>query len=183
MATEILTLLNALGFTKESTVPVMFSTFLIVVVLICAYYQIGKRFYKIDKIFMKALNPIKNAIVEIQTLITSKGVTLNHLLTEKSGTPLELNDYGEELVTESGLDKIIKEHKKKLFEELKKKLEELGSKTPYDVQECSRIVLMDNRNSKFMEPVKKYAFENAINVDIILRTGGLILRDLYLGKK
>lgn len=162
---EVASFFSAIGF-NGNAIPLALATALII-------YVFRERLHK-------SLVPIKNAIIEIQTLITSKRVTLNHLLTERGGSPLEPTEYGLELIEQSGLKEAIHKNKKKLFNDLSKKLKNIETATAYDVQEYARIVLIENKNSSFMAPVKEYAFQNAIDVDIILRTGGLTLRDLFL---
>ncbi len=162
---EVASFFSAIGF-NENAIPLALATALII-------YVFRERLHK-------SLAPIKNAIIEIQTLITSKGAVLNHLLTERGRSPLEPTDYGIELIEQSGLKEAIHKNKKKLFSDLSKKLKNIGSVSAYDVQEYAREVLIENKNSSFMAPIKEYAFQNAMNVDIILRTGGLTLRDLFL---
>ncbi len=65
------------------------------------------------------------------------------------------------------------------MEELKKQLVE--NYTEYDVQEKARNLLIAQKDDSIMNPVKEYAYKNGLNVEIILKVGGLWLRDDFLG--
>lgn len=106
-------------------------------------------------------------------------IKLNYLLTEEKGSPLRPTMYGIELIKDSGLEKILDDHKELLVKNVKEKLSQDYS--PYDVQEISRDVLVNFKGDHIMKPVKDYAFENALSIKSILLTGGLWLRDDVLG--
>lgn len=160
MLTEIAPILKELGL---NAVPVAIATLILN-----------------DKL-QKTTNPIKNAVIEIQTTLRNNcNMCFTHNLVEQPGSPLKLTEYGMNLIRKSGLYKIIEDNKERLLKALNDKLSKIKSKTSYDVQEYAREVLTEHKDSSFMAPVKEYAFQNAINVEIILRGGGLVLRDLYL---
>lgn len=131
---------------------------------------------KIDK----ALEPIKFAIIEIQRLFKTGGVELDHKLTETRSSPLKPTNFGLKLLKESGLDKLISDKKDQYLKELKTKLGKTYS--AYDVQEEAIKLIKEKEDNKSIIPIKDYAFKNGFNVEIILRLGGLILRDEYLKK-
>jgi len=133
--------------------------------------------------FDKALNPIKNAIVEIQSILANAGNSIKYLLTETSKSPVKPTEYGVKLVKESSLKNILDTRRAKFIRELKEKLDKHRPFTDYDIQEQARMLLVDYKDNKIMIPVKNYAFQNGISVEIILRTGGLILRDMFLEEK
>ncbi|MDD5569304.1 MAG: hypothetical protein PHG23_02745 [Candidatus Pacebacteria bacterium] len=126
----------------------------------------------------KTISPIRFAIVEIQTLFRESGKSIQYSLTETPGSPLKPTEFGLKLIRESGIDKIIEENRSSLFEKLDKKL--LKNTTAYDVQEKSREILLSLKNDPIINSVKDYSFNNAIEIDVILRLGGLVLRDEYL---
>lgn len=101
---DIFNLLNSIGFTKESTIPLVF-------IGLMGYILFSK---KINKLF----TPIRHAIVEIQGLIGSTGTQIKYSLTETSASPLKPTEYGSTLVKESGLGEALKAHRIKLLEDL-----------------------------------------------------------------
>ena len=172
---DIFNFLADIGFTKESTIP-------LIVVSLIAYILISKKFSAFSKKLYKSLKPIRNAIVEIQSILSNSGGNISHSLTEKVGSPLQATEYGMTLINESGLMKILEENKEKLLEELHNILIKSLPITPYDVQEKARELLINKKNDKLMAEVRTYAFENALTVETILRTGSLLLRNEYLKK-
>ena|SRR3990167_1025248 len=165
---DIISLLQYFGITPDRIVPLA----LVVGIIL---WQ-GFRFISPIK---KSITRITNACIEIQTIIESGGVPLKHHLVESPGSPLRPTDYGKKLIVDSGLEKILDDQKVVLKEKLQTKLG--ANKTEYDVQEKARGLLLELKESEMMNPVKKYAYENGINADIIFKVGGLWLRDDYLG--
>jgi len=86
------------------------------------------------------------------------------------------------LLKDSGFKNTLDKNKLKLIEELHEILIKNKPINPYDVQERARELLINKKNEEIMTKVKNYAFENALSVETILRTGALILRDEYLKK-
>lgn len=164
----ILGVLNYLGLTPDRLVPLIF-------LILILYVVFHKKLYK-------HLTPIKNAIVEIQTIFRQNEVSVVHSLTETSGSPLKPTGYGLTLINESGLKKIIEDNLSIFIDELHTILKNMKSISPYDVQEKAREFIVGKKDDKIMNKIKNYAFENALSVETILRTGGLILRDEYLKK-
>ncbi len=134
--------------------------------------------YKFISPIKKSIRRISNACIEIQTIFENNGTVLRHHLVEAPGSPLQPTPYGEKLIKESGLEKILDEQKGVLIAELKKQLAE--SPTEYDVQEKARGLLIAQKDDSIMNPVKEYAYKNGLNVEIILKAGGLWLRDDFL---
>ena len=157
-----------LGLTADKLIP------LLLVAGVALY--IGYRFFAPVR---KSMTRISNACIEIQTVMEAGGVALRHHLVEAPGSPLRPTEYGKTLIRDSGLEKVLDEQKVFLKEELMKKLS--GSKTEYDVQEKARELLIELKEKEIFDPVKKYAYQNGTNVDIILKAGGLWLRDDFLG--
>ena len=134
--------------------------------------------YKFISPIKKSVARITNACIEIQTVFENSGVPLRHHLVEAPGSPLQPTEYGKQLIEDSGLTKILNDKKDFLKTELNKILP--PGNTEYDVQEKARELLLRLKNEEIMTPVKKYAYDNGLNVDIILKTGGLWLRDDFL---
>lgn len=143
-----------------------------VVFILC--YQEQKKF--LDRI----INPIKLAIIEMQTIFKQDSIDLTYKLTETSESPLKPTQYGARLIKESGLEKILNENKPFLIDEIRKLLPK--DYTDYDVQEMSRQALLSLKNNPILNSVKEYSFKKGMDIDIILNTGGLWLKDDFLGK-
>lgn len=137
--------------------------------------------YKFIAPIKKSVARITNACIEIQTIFEACGIPLKHHLVEAPGSPLQPTAFGEQLIKDSGLKKILDDQSSFLKAELSKKVSEKD--TEYDVQEKARSLLIELKNIEMMNPVKKYAYDNGLDVDIILKAGGLWLRDDFLGKQ
>jgi len=129
------------------------------------------------------LNPFRNmasAITEMQTILMHKftGLTINHSMTEVPGSPLKPTEYGAQLIRDSGLEKILDDNKALLCEKLRASLAE--GYTEYDVQEEARHLLLLLKDDQIMRQVKEYVYNHPIDIEVILRTGGLWLRDDFL---
>ncbi len=94
------------------------------------------------------------------------------------GSPLSPTELGARYIRESGLEKVLTSKKDSLI----KSIRELLPPNPadYDVQETAKRVLTSLRDDSMMRGIKEYAFQNALDVDVILNTGALWLRDDYL---
>lgn len=137
--------------------------------------------YKFIAPIKKSVARITNAVIEIQTIFNTYGIPLQHHLVEAPGSPLQPTTFGEKLIKDSGLQKILDDQSFFLKAELSKKVSE--KYTEYDVQEKARSLLLELKNTDMMNPVKKYAYDNGLDVDVILKAGGLWLRDDFLEKQ
>ncbi|MFH0739918.1 MAG: hypothetical protein V1819_02405 [bacterium] len=131
------------------------------------------------------LNPfrnIANAITEIQTIMRNKfiGINIVHTMVEKGESPLNPTLYGANLIKDSGLEKILNDNKELLFTKITASLP--TKYTDYDVQEKARELLISLKKDPLMFPVKNWVYNNPMDIDIILRVGGLWLRDDFLNK-
>lgn len=159
-------IVSGIGLTPKSTIP-------LAVLALIIYALFVKKLNKL-------LTPIRFAIIEIQTLFQGMGKEIQYSLTETKDTPLKPTEFGWKLAKESGLEGIIESEKARFLRELDQKLQENAPFTAYDVQEKARELLEIYKNKPIMNPVKDYAFKNGVDVEVILRTGGLLLRDKYL---
>lgn len=174
MTFDIIATLNYFGLTPDKIIPV-------ILIGLFIWFFFSKSLTKFLKPINKSLRQITNAIIEIQTIFKQRwDIELDHKLLEAGGSPLRPTEYGAQLIRESGLEKILNEQKELLFSKLKEELPE--NYTEYDVQEMSRQVLLKMKTDPIINPVKTYAYQNAIDVDMILRVGGLWLRDDFLGQ-
>lgn len=140
---------------------------------------------EISKSIKDEINPFRNmanSITEIQTILRNKfeGINIFHTLVEKGNSPLNPTEYGASLIKDSGLEKVLNDNKELLCTKLKASLPK--NPTEYDVQEKSRELLISLQNDIIMNPVKEWVYNNPIDIKIILRVGGLWLRDDYLGQ-
>lgn len=115
---------------------------------------------------------------------TMKGREAQRSGIEASGSPIQPTEFGWKYLRESGLDKIADEQKKEFLLQTLRSLLLLDhiDHTDYDVQETARRVMVSLRDDPMMVEVKQYAFNNGLDVDMILRLGGLLLRDNFLGQ-
>lgn len=95
-----------------------------------------------------------------------------------ANSPLKLTLYAQQLFKDIGFDKTFDGIK----DELVQKVKQYNPRTKYDVQEFSRYVLYENRNSPILDNLKKTVFEKGKNLDEILGGAFIPLRDYYLEK-
>lgn len=138
-----------------------------------AYFT--KRIMDDTKGLRNEMRPITPAIVEIQGKFTEAGHTLLFPLTVAPGSPLTLTEYGKKLIDDSGFERILAECR----DELVKKVKDTKPSTNYDIQQNSIDVikkLLDSDDEK-LKPLKSYAFNNGLSVDILIPPAGIVLRD------
>lgn len=140
---------------------------------------------EIGEAIKSALAPfssIAHAITEIQTILGEKfpGLTINHSMTEKPGSPLRPTQYGVQLIRDSGLEVILNDNRDTLCTKLRGSLQQ--GYIEYDVQENARNLLIGLKDDPMMRQVKEYVYNHPIDIEIILRTGGLWLRDDFLNQ-
>lgn len=169
MLTEIIGIFTYLGITPDKTTPIIILGVFIVIYLKISLNPISK-----------SIRRMTNAINEIQTSLKSLGLSFDHLLTEAPGSPLRPTEHGAKLIRESGMEGILDRNKEFLVNKLKDSLPE--NYTDYDVQEMARGVLISLKNDPMMNPIKEYAYKNALEADRILRVAGLWLRDDFLNQ-
>ena len=124
-----------------------------------------------------AIVRITNAIVEIQTHLTGKGFAIKQRLAYTSNSPLNLTDYGEILMEESGFNDIIGNSEKREY--LIKLVITKQPKTNYDIQQFSMDTMAElvELNDPAVIPLKNYAYKKGLNLEIILNSAGIVLRD------
>lgn len=130
---------------------------------------IDNRLEKIEK----ELKPLTPAIVEIQGKFKDAGHSILFPLAVTPGSPLKLTEYGEQLVKESGFDKLLEKHRDILVELVKVK----APKTNYDIQELSVQVIREVLEDDILKSLKEYAFENGLPLEVIIPPAGIMLRD------
>ena len=132
--------------------------------------------------FKKSAGGIINAITEVQTILRDKFIGLNIVnnLVERGGSPLQPTSYGVSLIKDSGLEKILNDTKELLCVKLKASLP--AEPTEYDIQEHARKLLVELKDDPMMNPVKEWVYNHPMDIEIILRVGGLWLKDDFLGQ-
>ncbi len=123
------------------------------------------------------LNVSTNAIVEMQSLLSGKGFTIRQQLAYTASSPIKLTEFGEELMKDSGFVEIIKNPEKKDY--LIKFVRAKNPQTNYDIQEFSMAVMKElaNNNDTIAVPLKNYAYNKGLTLDLILNSAGIVLRD------
>lgn len=91
-------------------------------------------------------------------------------------SPISLNERGTKILTESGADQFVKNNLNELVEKIKL----LGSSTAYDIQENSKIVIESYKDDVRFVPLKKFAFDQGIDLVIIQTAAAINLRDMSL---
>ncbi len=122
-----------------------------------------------------SFKPVTPALVEIQGKFKDAGHTILFPLTVTPGSPLKLTEYGKKLVHESGFDKLLQNCR----DELVKRVKARKPKTNYDIQEESTALIAEllEGDDDMLKPIKDYAFNNGLDVKIIVPPAGLLLRD------
>ncbi len=133
--------------------------------------KIGEKFSKVEIHNSRLVS----AIVEIQGFFTKKGYPLSQNIAITPGSPLRLTEYGEQLIDETGFNKILSDNKIELINLVKGR----NPQTNYDIQEYSTQVMKElvRSNNPIVKPLKEYAFQKGLMLDIILDSAGIVLRD------
>ena len=123
---------------------------------------------KVDKI-QSFSQVAANSIVEVQTLLTGNGYTINQRLAYTSASPVRLTDYGETLMKESGFTDVLKINST-FFVDLVKGKNPLSN---YDIQEFSKKVLREltDSNNQLLTPLKNYAYIKGLPLEILINSG------------
>jgi hypothetical protein len=144
-------------------------------------YFVKEIFDKTDKL-EKDFQPISPAIIEIQHKFTEAGHSLIYPLTVKPGSPLELTEYGAELMRKSGFNKILANEKNR--KTLVGFVKAMNPQTNYDIQECSLKTINEllDKGNPMLNPLKDYAFNSGMPLHLITQPAGVLLRDEVLKK-
>lgn len=140
----------------------------------------------VKKIFDKTesletgFKPVVPAIVEIQGKFSEAGHNILFPLTVTPGSPLQLTDYGKQLMQDSGFNGILADNNNRKV--LVDFVIAMNPQTEYDVQECSTksIEKLLENNNPILTPLKDYAYNNGLSIDILVKPAGILLRDKVL---
>ncbi|MDP1760191.1 MAG: hypothetical protein Q8L01_01920 [Candidatus Woesebacteria bacterium] len=90
-------------------------------------------------------------------------------------SPRQLNERGKNILSESGIKKIIDEKKNELFNLIRGK----NKTNPYDTEQSVLQVVSELKNDPMIvEKLKTGAFAVGTDIDTVLLVGGFYLRDL-----
>lgn len=135
----------------------------------------------------KNLNPIRNALAEIQKWLTEewKFVPLHEIKPTgyiKSQSPIDLTILGRNLLNESGAKKFIDEN----WQEFEQLINQGDNKTAYDVQDSVSRIIGKRENDPEMDQLKNFAYHNpqfhgnTLIFSDIQKVMVIYLRNLYL---
>ena len=139
---------------------------------------------RIDERTMLMQGDIKNLKVDLKDVrgkVDDMSPKLDILWKDKLASAhsrRRLNAYGEKVLKESGVKEIIDEKKKELFILIKAR----GAKNIYDAEQdiLSVVKQLPERYPDIVDKLKTGAFNTGADLDIVLFTGGIYLRDLIL---
>lgn len=159
------------------------------VVMAGMFLKVGRKMQVLDDIksdtgeMKKSISTINNrcfklesATVELQTVLTGRGRKFSQKLEVAPGSPLKITPYGEELAKQIDAYNFVEEHKDFFFSSIENKT----PLTAYDVQTVARSILDEALSNPIMNKPKSFAYENGMNIDVLLNILGVILRDKYL---
>ncbi len=119
---------------------------------------------------------LESATIEVREVVKRAGGRLYQPLEIGPGSPLKLTEYGEELSKKISAEKFIEDNEIILFSWMDAK----NTKTSYDVQVASKKIIEENLSNPIMNNFKQFAYNEPIDMDIILNVVSIILRDRYL---
>src|SRR3989344_5431371 len=126
---------------------------------------------KVDKIGSR-VEETRGSMIEMQETFERMGYPMKRII--QATSPLNLTDYGKQLVRESGFVKLLQDNRDLILNWMK----EMNPKNQYDAQEFSRKALLDHKDEALLQPLKDYAFQHGeTSFEQILRAGSIVLRD------
>lgn len=151
--------------------------------IIGAFIYIGKKLQILDDLKSQSTEHnsfcknATNSIVEIQTHLANNGFIINNRLAYSSNSPIKLTDWGEFLMEKSGFKKIISNPSKREY--LIKLVKRKKPGNNYDIQQFSMDTMAElaEVNDPIAVPLKEYAYKEGLNLEIIINSAGIVLRD------
>lgn len=98
-----------------------------------------------------------------------------------SSSPIRLTSKGEELLSLCGAKEIVdkEENKKRIIDKI---LADPKPTNAYDAQEKVKQIIKEMANDPIFVPLKNYAFQKGIDLDVILNIISIYFRDFALEK-
>lgn len=167
---------------------------IIVAVLLAIFgllFYFGKQHQKVKGIQDDVKNNIKPSILDIDRKIEeihpilnniNSGVSyihgiLNIKKVTKSTSPLVLNDAGNKILRDSGIDKIIQQN----YQDILNKVKERNPENAYKAQEDIIDIVKDLKNfPDLINVIELGAFSSGSDVDTVLFVGAIDIRDKIL---
>lgn len=134
---------------------------------------------KFDKLFDTLNNKIETIAVKVSALEAGIERDRAHQGMLKKKSPLMITELGYKILKESGAQKFINDNRALLI----KQVEDKNPKTSYDVQEFSKEVITEYKDSDEFINIKEYIYEEGIEFENIIMTMTVYLRDIILAKR
>jgi len=123
----------------------------------------------------KVFPKICSALIRISELLFTKGIAKEAIFTTES--PLRLTEAGLRMLEESGFYQFYNANKEHLF----KLVKFYNPKTPYDVEEAAKKVMLEiDEKLPHFNLLKSYAYHNGIPIAKLLFAYALYFRDQVL---
>lgn len=153
------------------------------------FCDIEKKICDIDEIKKKIDDEVSPVLVKINS--TSDRIA-RYIITKDSlnptffsaGSPIELNTFAKEVLTESGAKNFIDNS----FDFLSSKIDERNPKSALDIQQLAISVIFDLVDTEAFSKVKDFVYNNpkykeqGIDMSIIINISALYFRDEYFKK-
>lgn len=149
-----------------------------------AAFKIGEYKNKVDTLettvgkdehagLRKTVGEIRDKVVSCETSLKER-----EPLTKKK-SPISLSDRGADFLIKSGGKKFVDDN----FNEFLKKVEGLSPQNAYDVQEFSRKVVEELKDSDRLNKIKEFLFKDGSTLDDVFTVMSIYLRDKVLKYK
>lgn len=146
------------------------------------FYKTGKYQNIVDEmkitltIVVNKLDIISNKVAALEAGVERDRI-YHGLIQKKS--PFTITELGYKALTESGALKFINDNKAILI----KQVEDKNPKSSYDVQEYCKQVISEYTNSDDFIEIKEYIYEKGFDLESIVMTMTVYLRDIILAKR
>lgn len=146
------------------------------------FYKTGKYQNIVDEmkitltIVVNKLDILSNKVAALEAGVERDRI-YNELIQKKS--PFTITEKGYIALKESGAQKFIDNNRSILI----KKVEDMNPKSSYDVQEYCKQVISEYTNSDDFIEIKEYIYEKGFDLESIVMTMMVYLRDIILAKR
>ncbi len=156
---------------KTETLLTIFLPIITALIAIIGWF-LRDKLKKIDEIDCK-VNKIDSRVANIEGRMGIGYAT--------ASSPIRLTVKGEEILEKSGGKEIIdrEDNKNKILDKI---LEEPKPTNAYDVQEKTKQVITEMAGDPMFTPIKDYAFQAGIELNVILNVVSIYFRDFALEK-